>query len=188
MDDLLSIIEFAEIVGVKRQGIYKQATNSNSRLYPYVVLKMGKRYIKREALREIYQIEQTKQPEEETKPNEEPNEENQQEQPEQPKQPDQPNETTSQTNQNNHQAGETEQGILYFLQQQLLEKDRQLKEKDNQIRDLMNLLNQEQRLNAQRLLTAQPNEEPEEKQEIEIIEQNHQETRRKKWWERLFDL
>ena len=56
--ELWTIPEFAEAAGKKKQGIYEQAKNEKSKLFPFVVLQGEKLFIKREALKEVYGIEQ----------------------------------------------------------------------------------------------------------------------------------
>lgn len=109
-DEFLSIQDFAAIVGLKPQGIYKQASNEKSRLYPYVVYHRGKRYIKKEALKEVYQIEQTEkqtiQPEEkQVPPQEEPKEKTEEE-----------------------KAEESPAAMIEYLKEQLRTRDREIAE------------------------------------------------------------
>ena len=155
MDELLTIHAFAEIVGVKPQGIYKQATNENSRLYKYVVLQKGKRYIKKSALWEVYQIDQTNQETETDKQNQGDNQTNTENQPNQTKQP---NETTA-TNQ-----GNAYDELIEFLKQELADRKEELKTRDKQIENLTRLLDQEQHLHAQTKLLVR---EYQEKEEVE---------------------
>ena len=54
--EYLSVSEFALNAGVSKQAIYKQISNENSQIYPYL-LKDGKRtFIKISALRELYGV------------------------------------------------------------------------------------------------------------------------------------
>ena len=54
--EYLSVSEFALSAGVSKQAIYKQISNENSQIYPYL-LKDGKRtFIKISALRELYGV------------------------------------------------------------------------------------------------------------------------------------
>ena len=53
-DKLLTIPEFAKLAGIAKQGIYEQVKKSNSKLFPYVVYKGKKVYIKFEALEKEY--------------------------------------------------------------------------------------------------------------------------------------
>lgn len=150
MNDLLTINEFAEIVGKKPQGIHKQASNPNSRLYPYVVQQLGKKYIKKEALNEIYQINQPNQPQKSTQSTEE-------DKTEQPKQSNQSTETIKPINpEADRETIDFYREIIRGLQAQLQEKDRQIAEKDRQIADrdtqiveAFKLLDQQQQLHAQ---------------------------------------
>lgn len=123
MNDLLTIKEFAEIVKLKPQGIHKQATNENSRLYPYVVQQRGKKFIKREALTEIYQIEQTEQTQEDSKADQStPN-----------TQPNQTEQSTQSINPINPIKPEADKESIEFYREMLRSMDRQLQEKDRQI-------------------------------------------------------
>lgn len=123
MNDLLTIKEFAEKVGLKSQGIYKQATNESSRLYPYVVLQKGKRYIRKEALFEVYQIVQPNQPTEPTESTPIQPADNRTNQPSQPA--DNPNSTPN-----------PYEEIIKMLRQELEDKREEIKQRDKVIEDL----------------------------------------------------
>ena len=56
-EELLSIAEFAELVGVSKQAIYKQAKSENSKLSPYIVSQGKMLFIKASALKEVYGVE-----------------------------------------------------------------------------------------------------------------------------------
>ena len=201
--DLLTIPEFAEAAGKKKQGIYEQAKNENSKLRPFVVLQGEKLFIKREALKEVYGIEE--------------NESQGDSQGSQAKSQDSQGE--SQVNQGqsqgNSQVGSqdsqaqsqgdsqakgqeyTEQSMIVFLQRQLEEKDKQLAEKDKQIERIQQLLDQEQKLHLSTkvlLMEYTKQEEPQEEQEAapkDTIEQERQEEpkqEKKSFWARLFGL
>ena len=183
MNDLLTVKEFAEIIEVSTQAIYKQVINENSRLFPYVVQQKGKRYIKKEALKEVYQIEQPEKATETTNPTGKPNETNQDNQPFQPDQPTVETDTTNETNQSNPKDP-FGKDIIEFLQEQL-------REKDKQIEKLQTLLDQEQHLHAQtRLLLEEKNKAPqneEEQNDFVIQETKNQEPKKKKgFWAWLF--
>lgn len=171
MDDLLTIHAFAEQVGLKPQGIYKQATNESSRLYPYVVLQKGKRYIKKEALFEVYQINQPSQPTEPTEPTPNENQTNR------ANQPNQPNQTTETTQ-------PQDESIVDFLKEML-------RERDKQIERLTTLLDQEQHLHAQTKLLLKEYQEREEVEPQEEVRQAEpvidQEPKKKSnWFRRWF--
>ena len=180
MNDLLTVKEFAEIIEVSTQAIYKQVINENSRLFPYVVQQKGKRYIKKEALKEVYQVEQPEKTTEATNSTEETNETNQDKQPFQPFQPTVETDETNQSNQNDPFS----KGIIEFLQEQL-------REKDKQIEKLQTLLDQEQHLHAQtRLLLEERNksQQNEDKEQEEIIQETKNKKKKKKrsFWAWLF--
>lgn len=154
MIDLLSVAEFADKAGKKKQGIYEQVKNKNSRLYPFVVFKEGKYYIKAIALKEVYGLDNfdsqenqviSQESQANSQENSQGNQANSQEE----------DKVRSQENQGNSQAesqesqvqNAQEQSIITFLQEQLKEKDKQLAEKDKQIQQISKLLDQEQQLN-----------------------------------------
>lgn len=58
MPDLLTVAEFAEMAGVSTQAIYRQTSNPNSRLAPYVVRQARKTMIDPAALQDFYGVEQ----------------------------------------------------------------------------------------------------------------------------------
>ena len=186
--ELFTIPEFAEAAGKKKQGIYEQVKNGNSKLSPFVVLQGGKTYIKREALKEVYGIEQadsqeSKEFSQESKAENQENQFNSQ---------DSQADSQAQSQADRSQA----QNIISFLQEQLREKDRQLAEKDKQIEKIQQLLDQEQRLhaNTNRLL-AEYREKAEAPQEdnspapIETEEkqdENQEPQKKRSWLYRIF--
>ena len=140
MDNLLTIKEFAERINRKTQGIYKQATNENSKLYPYVVRLDNKLYIKEEALEKVYQLIQPIQPTNSTNSTEEPT-----------------NSTEEPTNSTNQFTQSRKQELIdieFFKEL--------LREKDKQIETLTRLLDQEQHLHAQTKLLLNEYKEKEE--------------------------
>lgn len=128
MSNLLTIKVFADKVNRKTQGIYKQATNENSKLYPYVVRLDNKLYIKEEALEEVYQLNQPIQPTDTTNSND----------------------TTNKTNQFNSTDTTNSNDTTNLKDQDTIEFFKELlREKDKQIETLTKLLDQEQHLHAQ---------------------------------------
>ena len=197
--ELFTIPEFAEAAGKKKQGIYEQVKNGNSKLSPFVVLQGGKTYIKREALKEVYGIEQadsqeSKEVSQESKAENQENQFNSQDNQADSQESSQGNQADSQAQ---SQADRSQaQNIISFLQEQLREKDRQLAEKDKQIEKIQQLLDQEQRLhaNTNRLL-AEYREKAEAPQEdnspapIETEEKqdkNQEPQKKRSWLYRLF--
>lgn len=54
--NILSVSAFSAKAGVSRQALYKQTQNPNSQIYPFVI-KQGKRvFVRIEALKEVYNI------------------------------------------------------------------------------------------------------------------------------------
>lgn len=155
MDNILSIKEFAERAGRKTQGLYKQATNKNSRLYPYVVHKDGKLYIREVALEEVYQRNQTNQTTDENDENNSNNRTNS-------------SNSTDETNSTNQFNRPKDEDTIDFFKELL-------REKDKQIETLTRLLDQEQHLHAQTKLLLNEYKEKEEKG-IEEQEEPGQET------------
>ena len=207
--DLLTIPEFAEAAGKKKQGIYEQVKNEKSKIAPFVVLQGEKAFIKRQALKEVYGIEQAE------------SQDNSQESQADSQDFSQGNQDASQDNQGSSQGGsqenqaesqdnsqesqggsqgagepKPEQSIIVFLQKQLEEKDRQLAEKDKQIEKIQQLLDQEQKLHLSTkvlLMEYRKQEEPQEAQEAAPMEtenptqEKDQEPKKKRnWWYRLF--
>ena len=152
--DLLTVPEFAEAAGKKKQGLYEQVKNEKSKIYPYVIFRGKTPYIKIEALKEVYGIEQADSQDEnqdsQTK-NQESKTENQGSQADSQDE-NQDSQTKSQAESQENQAAqpqaEQENSFILFLQEQLKEKDRQLAEKDKQIEKITLLLDQEQQLHA----------------------------------------
>ncbi len=58
MEDVLSIAQFAEAVGVSKQAIYKQVKNENSKLYPFIIFDGKTPMIKVEAVEALYHTNQ----------------------------------------------------------------------------------------------------------------------------------
>lgn len=176
MKQLYSIPEFAEAAGKKKQGIYEQAKNENSKLFPYVVSQGTKTFIKGEALKEVYGIEQDQSPNSQerqdiSKESKEQSQASQAQSQEINQDSQTENQEESQENQAKSQEESQaprgqEQSIISFLQDQIREKDRQLAEKDKQIEKIQQLLDQEQQLHARtNLLLAEYREKAEATQE-----------------------
>ena len=188
MNELLSITEFAEIVNIKPQGVYKQATNKNSRLFPYVVQQKGKRYIKKQALKDIYQIEQPEKSNDETKPTNQIN---------QPTQTNQPEKSNDETDQPRRPAPNPYEEVITILRQELEEKRQEVKEKDRIIEEmrvsaekerehLRILLDQEQHLHAQTKLRLkeyeeEPQQDIKEEQPKEEIDTSQEQKKKRGW-------
>ena len=203
--DLLTIPEFAEAAGKKKQGIYEQVKNEKSKLAPFVVLQGEKAFIKRQALKEVYGIEQ---PESQGKSQvsqadsqdfSQGSQDASQDSQESSQGGSQENQAESQGDSQESQgtsqaAGEpkAEQSIIVFLQKQLEEKDRQLAEKDKQIEKIQQLLDQEQKLHLSTkvlLMEYRKQEEPQEEQEAAPMEttevppqEKDQEPKKKRNW------
>ena len=174
--ELLTVQEFAEIVGIKKQGIYQQIRNANSKLFPYVVFEGKRAYIKKTALEEVYKKSQGSQA--------------------QSQEGSQDSQAQSQDGGQDSQA----KNIIEFLQEQIREKDReiqeknrQLAEKDNQINKLIELANHAQLLHAatkrEQLEEAatQPEPTPEPVIDTAPIEEKPIETKKKRsFWAWLF--
>lgn len=181
MNDLLTIKEFADIVKRSPQGIHKQAANENSRLFPYVVLENGKRMIKREALKEIYQLNQPNQPQNSTDSNDSTPKDNQIN----PEDSTDSNDSTEKFNSFNSEDStdstpHQEQEMIEFLMEQL-------KEKDKTINKLTTLLDQEQHLHAQTKLLLSAYQEKEDKEiqpEKEEQKEKQEPEKRKNWFMR----
>lgn len=179
MNDLLTIKEFAEKVGLYPQGIHTQTTNKKSRLYPYVVQQKGKKYIRKEALFEIYQITEDEQPPQSSKENQSPTNETN----------DKNQSPTNPTNQTTQPPPNPYEEVITILRQELEEKRQEIKEKDRIIEEmrisaekerehLRVLLDQEQHLHAQTRLrlnqyegdTTQGTEGEQPKEETDTIQ------------------
>lgn len=183
--DLLTIPEFAEAAGKKKQGIYQQVKNENSKIFPFVVFKGKTPYIKAEALKEVYGVEQADSQDENQDSQEfsqgnqaqsqECKTENQDSQADsQGKNQDSQDfsQAQSQENQDAQTQAEQEKSFISFLQEQLKEKDRQLAEKDKQIEKITLLLDQEQQLHARTtyLLAEYQKREAEQEEQTEEAE------------------
>lgn len=194
--ELFSVPEFAEAAGKKKQGIYEQVKNENSRLFPFVVLQGGKPFIKKEALKEVYGIEKT-----DSQESKEFSQESKAENQESQFNSQADSQESGQENQADSQAQSQadrsqEQNIVFFLQEQLREKDRQLAEKDKQIEKIQQLLDQEQRLhaNTNRLLAEyrekaeapQGNNSPAPIETEEKQDKNQEPQKKRSWWHRIF--
>ena len=55
-DRYLTISEFASLAGVSKQAVYKQASNKNSQLSPFVCQQGKRTLIKAEALKALYEV------------------------------------------------------------------------------------------------------------------------------------
>lgn len=190
--ELFTIPEFAEVVGIKKQGIYEQVKNSNSKLFPYVVLKGKKAYIKFEALEKVYGI-TVKQEQETQGENQDSQGESQdsQEQKQEGQAGKQDKQGESQEPRQEKQGASqgTEREIIEFLQEQL-------RERDKQINGLLQMLAYEQQAHQKTLLQleeARGNTTAEaEAQEQEPIEEDNrqeeapaEEQKDLSWWQKF---
>ena len=181
MKELLTIPEFVELSGKKKQGIYQQIKNENSRLYQFVVKQGNKTFIRAEAL-QYYKAEapdsqtdsqsgQTSQAESKTIGKESQADS-------QGSQTD--SQKKSQDSQTQSQTQSQDQSIIEFLKQQIIEKDKQIER-------LHTLLAQANYQNSLLLLEqgkATEDEQPQEQQEvvIEATEENQEPKKRKNWF------
>lgn len=176
-----TIPEFAEVVGIKKQGIYEQVKNSNSKLFPYVVFKGKKAYIKFEALEKVYGIVPTERQEEQgDSQDRQGDSQDEQEARQEPQEENQDRQGDSQEPKQDSQGAsqDQEQGIIEFLQEQIRSKDKQIEERDKQISGLLQMLAYEQQAHQNTLLQleeARGNTPAEaEAQEQEPIEEDKQ--------------
>ena len=176
MSDKLTIAQFAEVVGVSKQAIYKQVKNENSKLYPFIIFDGKTPLIKAEAVEALYHTIQ-------------PNSTQEVEKVEKENQPIQPN-STPDFNQ-----------ILATLTAQLAEKDKQIaklqeqnaqqaeenRNKDKiiqeQLAKMNELLRNAQQLQAQSNILLLENK-PEEAIENKIEDENK--AKKKGWLYNLF--
>ena len=182
-DVLFTIPEFANLAGIKKQGIYEQVKNSNSKLFPFVVLKGKKAYIKFEALEKVYGI-TVKQEQETQGENQEAGNQDRQGESQEPRQDKQ------------GASQEQEQGIIEFLQEQIRSKDRQIEERDKQLTGLLQMLAFERQAHQKTLLELEEAREklpPEaQEQEQKPIEENKgqeeapaEEQKDLSWWQKF---
>ena len=183
-NDLLTVPEFVALTGKKKQGIYQQIRNENSKLFKYVVKEDNRVWIKREALL-LYRADGQGDSQVQSSPSQGDS---------------QVQSSPSQTQ---------EQKTIEFLQEQIREKDKQLANRDSLIeeqnRQLANkdriIEEKDKQLNeitrafiqaSQNRLLAQSNYQQEQQQETKTIEQTipeeqHQEPKKKRGWlARLF--
>ena len=192
-EKLLSIAEFADLVRVSKQALYKQAKSENSKLAPFIVSQGKMLFIKASALKEVYGVEcdvSTIQPDiqpkdESIKPISTPI---QPQEVEKDKPDIKPNSTPIQP---------ILEQVIATLQGQLEEKDRQIsrlqeqaaeqaaemREKDKIIQDQLTQMNEllrnSQMLQAQAnkylLASTEPQDAAGEPQEVEVIETQDEE-------------
>lgn len=205
MKNLLSVPEFAEAAGKKKQGIYQQVKNEKSKIFPYIIFKGKTPYIKAEALKEVYGIEQAES-QAENQDNQEKNQESKTENQDSQagsQAQSQEEQAESQADSQENQAAPIQEGqeksFILFLQEQLKEKDRQLAEKDKQIEKITLLLDQEQQLNARTtyLLAEYQKREAEQEKQADTEaeepqappppqEQDQEPQKKRSWLYRLF--
>ena len=190
--ELFTIPEFADLAGIKKQGIYEQVKNSNSKLFPYVVLKGKKAYIKFEALEKVYGIVPAERQEEQGNSQEgqgTSQDEQGQRQDRQGESQDRQGDSQEPKQERQGASQGTDKEIIEFLQEQL-------RERDKQINGLLQMLAYEQQAHQKTLLqleeargntTAEVNAEAQEPRE-EDKEQEQAPAEEQKdlsWWQRF---
>lgn len=120
MDGYISIKEYADLTGVSVQSVYKRINKADNPIKPYVKRFNKKQYIHKSALDNLTTEEA---PKEETK-------------------------KAGAGNSSETKMIDILDRQLRELREQLTQKDEQLREKDTQISNLMELLNQQQKLTA----------------------------------------
>ena len=176
--ELYTIPEFAEAAGKKKQGIYQQVKNENSKIFPFVVFKGKTPYIKAEALKEVYGVEKADSQDENqdsqdfsqgnqahSQESKTKNQDSQADSQDENQDSQGFSQAQSQENQDTQTQAEQEKSFITFLQEQLKEKDRQLAEKDKQIEKITLLLDQEQQLHARTKLMLMENKQEEKQPE-----------------------
>lgn len=197
MEEVLSIAQFAEAVGVSKQAIYKQVKNENSKLYPFIIFDGKTPLIKVEAVEALYHTNQPNSTQEVEREAEE-------------NQPIQPN-STQDFNPNSTQEVEKVESdnqpnstqdfnqILAILTAQLAEKDKQIaklqeqnarqaeenSKKDEVIQEQLIKMNELLR-NAQQLQAQSNVLLLENKPEEEITETKSEERNKKGWLYKFF--
>lgn len=197
MEEVLSIAQFAEAVGVSKQAIYKQVKNENSKLYPFIIFDGKTPLIKVEAVEALYHTNQPNSTQEVEREAEE-------------IQPIQPN-STQDFNPNSTQEVEKVESdnqpnstqdfnqILAILTAQLAEKDKQIaklqeqnarqaeenSKKDEVIQEQLIKMNELLR-NAQQLQAQSNVLLLENKPEEEITETKSEERNKKGWLYKFF--
>lgn len=199
MSDKLTIAQFAEVVGVSKQAIYKQVKNENSKLYPFIIFDGKTPLIKAEAVEALYHTIQ-------------PNSTQEVEKAEKENQPIQPNSTPDFNPKSTQEVEKVEKEnqpnstpdfnqILATLTAQLAEKDKQIaklqeqnaqqaeenRNKDKiiqeQLAKMNELLRNAQQLQAQSNILLLENK-PEEAIENKIEDENKE--KKKGWLYNLF--
>ncbi len=182
MKDLLTIPEFVELSGKKKQGIYQQIKNENSRLFEYVVKQGGKTFIKAEALN-FYKEDSPADSQGESQAQSQTSQSESKAESQDSQAASQESKTDSQSQ---SKTDSQTQSIIDFLQEQIREKDKQLAEKDKQIERIQKLLDQEQQLHLQaNLLLLGEGKQAEEQSPDNIVmdsQEEHQEPKKKRNW------
>lgn len=205
-DNLLSVPQFAKVATRSKQSIYEAARNKNSKLYPYVVMRDNRLYIKAAALK-LYQDGSHQDSQDSQGDGQDgSHQDNQDSQGDKTAEPrtasqkfavsgqgqgqgqgqgvnqDYGQGQSRQNNQDNTGSAGQGQSFIDFLQEQL-------KEKDKQIERLQTLLAQQQQINYQNSLLlleqgkATEDEPPQEQQEVVIeTKEEHQEPKKRKNW------
>lgn len=205
MEEVLSIAQFAEAVGVSKQAIYKQVKNENSKLYPFIIFDGKTPLIKVEAVEALYHTNQPNSTQEVEREAEE-------------NQPIQPSSTQG-FNPNSTQEVEKVESdvqpnstqdfnqVLAILTAQLAEKDKQIaklqeqnaqqaeenRKKDEVIKEQLikmnELLTNAQTLQSQsNVLLLESKKEEDKEQQIVCDDTIQTQQSKKKWWQNFFGL
>lgn len=190
--ELFTIPEFADLAGIKKQGIYEQVKNSNSKLFPFVVLKGKKAYIKFEALEKVYGIVPAERQEEQGNSQEGQGisqDEQGQRQEEQEESQDRQGDSQEPKQERQGASQGTDKEFIEFLQEQL-------RERDKQINGLLQMLAYEQQAHQKTLLqleeargntTAEANAEAQEPREEDKEQEQApaEEQKNLSWWQKF---
>lgn len=195
MKDLLTIPEFVELSGKKKQGIYEAVKNENSRLFAFVVKQDGKTFIKREAL-QFYQ-EASQADSQDSKANSQEEAADSQDHSQESQGESQADSQDSKAQSQGGQA-DSQADFIAFLKGQIEEKDRLIEElrktKDREVAELHRLLFNQQELHARDralLMEYQERDKKEEAPPQEVVEhetiieekpQEDQEPKKKSNW------
>lgn len=132
--EYLTIKEFAELVGVSVQSIYKRIKKANNPIHPYVKKVENKTYINRSAVSVLYNDEDIPKAEEKAGTRSAT-----------------PEEKTA-----NDRLIDLLEKQLDELRKQLAEKDNQIATQNEQITNLLNLISQQQQLTAMNTTALRP--------------------------------
>ena len=164
--EMLTVQEVAQIVGVSAQAVYKRLSTS---LKPYSTMVEGKKYIRKEAIKEVFHLTMTEDDSTEV---------------EQPL-----NDDSTKVDNSIQPSSSITQELIDMLK-------KELEQKNQQIEKLQELLDQEQKIFAmqqQKYLalevqsTEQTSELEETKQEVEEAKQEIERLKNRGFWDRLFN-